>query len=146
MPGYWSFMRPAAFAVGALIFGSTVARGATLYVDGQISSASCTTYAPASRSCSGGSDRGYRTLAGASSAAVAGDTVYLRGGTYGEALTPARSGTASQPITFAAYPGETPTLSGLSGVALSFTGRSYIVVDGLTVTNVGGWGRLEDSS
>ena len=129
-----------------LAFGPAASRAATLYVDGQIGSASCTNYAPASRSCSGGSDRAYRTVAGAAAAAVAGDTVYLRAGTYSEQLSPARSGTASLPITFAAYPGENPALSGVSSPALWLIQRSYIVVDGLTVTNVGGWGRLEDAT
>ena len=39
---------------------------------------------------------------------LAGDTVHLRAGTYSEQLVPGRSGTAAQPITFAAYPGESP--------------------------------------
>jgi len=146
MPRCTSVFVNTAFVLGVFVFGPAVVRGATLYVDGQVASASCTTYAPATRSCSGGADRAYRTLAGAASAAVAGDTVYLRGGTYSEQLSPARSGSASLPITFAAYPGESPTLSGVSSPALWLIQRSYIVVDGLTVSNVGGWGRLEDAA
>ncbi|MCK7480592.1 MAG: hypothetical protein M0C28_27710 [Candidatus Moduliflexus flocculans] len=38
-----------------------------------------------------------------------GDTVYLRGGTYGTGIRPVQSGSAGNPITFQAYPGETPT-------------------------------------
>ena len=134
------------FVLNALVFGPGVVQGATLYVDGKIAPASCTTYAPASRSCSAGSDRAYRTLSGASAAAVAGDTVYLRDGTYSEQLVPSGSGTASQPITFAAFPSESPKISGVSDPALWLIQRSYIVIDGLTVTNVGGWGRLEDAT
>ena len=40
-----------------------------------------------------------------------------------------------------------PTLSNVSDAALCGSiQRSYIVVDGLTVRNVGGWGRLEDAA
>jgi len=67
-------------------------------------------------------------------------------GAYSGQLSPARSGTASLPITFAAYTGGTPTPSGISKPALWPIQRSYIVVDGLTVTSVGGWGRLEDAT
>ncbi len=132
-----------AFAVFAF---ASAAPAATLYVDGQISSASCTNYSPASRACGAGSDRAYRTIAGAAAVAAAGDTVYLRTGTFSEQLVPARSGSAGLPITFAAYPGESPRISGVSNPALWLIQRSYIVVDGLTVSNVGGWGRLEDAS
>ncbi len=43
---------------------------------------------------------------------LAGDTLTLRAGNYHENVTVAASGTASAPITLAAYPGETPTLIG----------------------------------
>jgi hypothetical protein len=54
--------------------------------------------------------------------AVAGDVVYFRGGTYtaGSHISwyhgyyePTNSGTAGNPITFAAYPGETPLFNGV---------------------------------
>ncbi len=42
-----------------------------------------------------------------------GDTVHVRGGTYRQRVTITRSGTdAAHPLTFAAYPGETPLLDG----------------------------------
>jgi parallel beta-helix repeat protein len=146
MPRLCSLFRTLGGALAALALGSAASSAATLYADGQIASASCTNYSPASRTCGAGTDRAYRTLSGAASAAAAGDTVYLRAGTFSEQLVPARSGTAGQPITFAAYPGESPRISGVSNPALWLVQRSYIVVDGLTVSNVGGWGRLEDAS
>ncbi len=88
----------------------------------------------------------YRSLQSASAGARAGDTVLVRGGTYREALTPSRSGAVNSPITFKGAPGETPTITGVSGPAISFLDRSYIVVEGLTVTDVVGWGRVESSS
>ncbi len=137
---------PAALGLGVLVLFPAVTRGATLYVDQKISVTTCTTYSPATRSCGGGSSRAYLRLYDAANAAVAGDKVYLRAGSYSGQLSPARSGTASLPITFAAYAGEKPTLSGNPNPALWLVKRSNIVVDGLTVTNVGGWGRLEDAS
>ncbi len=86
----------------------------------------------------------WRTLAKAAATAAAGDTVYIRAGTYYERLVPANSGTAGQWITFAAYPGETPVLDG-TGVTLpagwgglvEISGRSYVEVRGLRVQNAG---------
>ncbi len=120
--------------------------GATIYVDRQIAPASCTNYAPASRSCGSGAGRAYKTVAGAAGVAVAGDTVFVRGGSYSEPLSPAASGTAALPITFSAYPAETPILTGVADVAITLIGRSYVVIDGLTVTSVGGLGRIENGT
>ncbi len=54
----------------------------------------------------------FRTIQKAASKATAGSTVYIRGGTYRETVTPAYSGTSSAPITFIAYNGEKVTVSG----------------------------------
>lgn len=81
--------------------------------------------------------------------AVADDIVYFRGGTYwlGQSdnnnyigvLNPANSGTDGHPITFAAYPGETPVmdthLSGdIKSKAFGNALNNYIVYDGFTLT------------
>jgi hypothetical protein len=86
--------------------------------------------------------------------AAAGDVVYFRGGSYsndasslqGQCLTdweypcmnPANSGTAGNPITFIAYPGETPVIVNASsnyvGAAFGAGHRSYITWDGFTGT------------
>jgi Right handed beta helix region len=63
----------------------------------------------------------FLTIQKAASVAVAGDTVYVRTGTYRETVTPAHSGTAGAPITFARYLNEQPVVSGanlLSGWSL----------------------------
>ena len=78
--------------------------------------------------------------------AVAGDIVYFRGGTYDPgtdhvpdyeypSMNPTNSGTAGNTITFIAYPGETPTITGNnSGTAFGAGHRDYIVWDGFTAT------------
>lgn len=71
------------------------------------------------------------TIGKANSLVRAGDTVILRGGTYsGQSIRPAQSGSASAPITYRAYSGETPTLSGGS-TQIDLNGRQYIIVDGV---------------
>ena len=51
----------------------------------------------------------------------AGDTCYILSGTYRETVTPAHSGTSSSPITFTAYPGATPIVSGADVLNLSWS-------------------------
>jgi parallel beta-helix repeat protein len=66
-------------------------------------------------------DRPWRTIQKAANTVVAGDTVYIRGGTYHERVSFSRSGTASQYITFRNYPNETVIVDG--SVDFSGTGR-----------------------
>ncbi len=89
----------------------------------------------------------WRTIQKAADTLSAGDTVYIRAGIYNEQVIPQNSGSAGQPITYAAYPGETATLDGssitlqddLDGV-FNVTGRSHVVVSGLYVINAGPYG------
>ena len=79
--------------------------------------------------------------------AVAGDTIYVRGGTYNLTSTlsigSSKSGTAANPYSMLAYPGESPVLdfrgetysatnSGQKGVSLS---GNYWHIKGLTIQN-----------
>lgn len=57
-------------------------------------------------------DHPFRTLQHAVNQVQAGETLHVRAGTYHEAVTIRNSGTAAQPITIAAYPGETPVIDG----------------------------------
>ncbi len=81
--------------------------------------------------------------------AVAGDTVYFRGGTYSITgprtpynglLQPSNNGTQSNPIVFQAYPGEIPVISinctspDNQCVAIGTNARNYITWDGFTLT------------
>lgn len=89
----------------------------------------------------------WRTIGKAASMANAGDTVYLRGGVYQEAVFLSRSGTSSAPISFLAYSGETPVLDGNNytipaiayGPLLKITG-DYVFVSGLEVRYSRGMG------
>lgn len=53
-----------------------------------------------------------RTIQAAVDAASAGDTIYVRTGTYTEQVVLRRSGTRDQPIRLLAYPGERPVIDG----------------------------------
>ncbi|BBD65392.1 hemolysin-type calcium-binding region [Nostoc commune NIES-4072] len=80
----------------------------------------------------------FRTLQKAADLVQAGDTVYVMNGTYTNIYPNILSisdkhGTASAPITFTAYPGHTPVLEAHTNNwnAISITGSSYIVINGL---------------
>ena len=87
---------------------------------------------------SGALSQPFRTVAHAAAVAAAGDTIYLRGGTYMEnRVNFANSGTSSQPITMTSYSGEVATIDGGNNGGntqpLNIDGRSYIVLDHLTI-------------
>ncbi|MFZ4726960.1 MAG: right-handed parallel beta-helix repeat-containing protein, partial [Paludibacter sp.] len=68
----------------------------------------------------------------------AGETAYVRGGTYNERFTFTNSGTEGNYITITAYPGETPIIDGtkLGNVYLvSLGSKNYIKISGLRVQN-----------
>lgn len=71
------------------------------------------------------------SLSTANANASAGDTVYLRTGTYSTGIKPSGSGSAGNVMTFMAYPGETPTISASNARAITIVGKSYIKVDGI---------------
>jgi hypothetical protein len=88
--------------------------------------------------------RPWQTIQKAASTLVAGDTVYIRAGTYHERVAPQHSGSEGNFITYAAYPGETATIDG-AGITLpddlaglfEIAGRSHIRLSGLRVINAG---------
>jgi hypothetical protein len=63
--------------------------------------------------------------------AVAGDTVYLRAGTYGTGIAPAHSGTSTARILFKGYAGENPEITGTATV-INANGKSYLTFDSIT--------------
>jgi hypothetical protein len=76
----------------------------------------------------------WRTLQKAADTVPAGATVYIRSGTYA-GFTMHRSGSPAAPITFAAYPGESPVIDGRGAVTFTVTlgSVSYVRLVGLTV-------------
>src|SRR5207249_1589284 len=66
-------------------------------------------------------------------------------GVYREPLVPAASGTPAEPITFRNSGGEPVTITGVDAPAIQLIGRGHIIVQGLIVSDVLGWGRLQDS-
>ena len=88
-------------------------------------------------------DAPWGTLQHAAQSVGAGETVFLRGGTYTEVLSPAASGADGEWITFAAFPGEEPTIDGTTLALEAGTGlvhvdaQQYIRVCGLRAINAG---------
>lgn len=93
----------------------------------------------------GTSARPWRHIQYAANAVATGATVYVLGGVYNETVTFPRSGTASHPIVFESYPGQTAIVDGTglrccgpSGTQGLFTiagSRSYITVSGFEIRN-----------
>jgi hypothetical protein len=150
-------------ATASTVVGIGPAR--TIYVDGGMtgvfngSGDAVGRYDVETRVAGTGSATAYNTIMEASAAVVAGDTIILRGGTYNETLRPVRSGTPSLPIAYRNHPNEsvvirdTPGIGGLTAdeLALDQAGRQYgiymhgishVVIEGLEVTQVAGWGRI----
>ena len=108
----------------------------TLYVDGQISGASCTNYDVVSRSCGGGTATAYATLNGAAAVTQPGVVVFIRQGTYNEQFEPQNSGTAGAQITYSNYMDEGVFVASSSYPAtIILNNVSYITIEGLTVAD-----------
>jgi hypothetical protein len=88
----------------------SAAAGITYYVDGTNGNDSNT-----GTSLS----QAFRTIQKAASIMQAGDTAFIRGGTYRETVTPSNSGTMGNPITFRPYNNETVTVTGLDLISSS---------------------------
>ena len=93
-------------------------------------------------SAAGSSTAPWASLNKAQGTMAPGDTLYLRGGVYSgvSGLHWTKSGTAANPVTIAAAPGEHPVFNGNGANALMNTGSQYLVIDGLEVTNYKLWG------
>src|SRR6202042_2144248 len=94
-----------------------------------------------SNSNSGSYTAPWLTIQHAANSVTAGATVYVEAGVYNESVTFPASGTASNAITFASYPGQTAVID---GTGLSVTGtqglinianQSYITLSGFEIRN-----------
>lgn len=99
----------------------------------------------------------YATIQKAHDVAVAGDTIYVRGGTYNltSTIQVTRDGASGNPITLINYPGETPILDGTSVPSGSYTASCairlnnalYWTIDGLEVRHCPDFGvKVEGAS
>ena len=82
------------------------------------------------------------TISHAAQTLVAGDTVYVKNGTYYENVSIIiNSGSAKKPITFANYPGQSPIIDGTNltdpgyETGLVFISQAYIIVEGFEIRN-----------
>jgi hypothetical protein len=81
------------------------------------------------------------TIQHAASTATAGATVFVEAGVYNESVNFPASGTASNPITFANYPGQTAIIDGTGlGVTgtqglINIVNQSYITLNGFEIRN-----------
>lgn len=74
----------------------------------------------------------WKTLTKAAKEAHPGETIIIRGGVYTQSLEPIRSGTKKDPVTFKAYPEETPVIEGVEyGIAIFNT--NYVRFQGFEV-------------
>jgi nitrous oxidase accessory protein NosD len=94
----------------------------------------------------------WRTIGKAAATLTAGDTVFIRAGTYPEWVMPQNSGAPGQYITYTAYPGETVTIDGAGLPVPQYSGlidlalKNYIRVSGLRVLNSSDQGIQADGS
>ena len=114
-------------------FHTAAAVTADYYVDN--TNSSCSDAGPGSAAAP------FCTIGKAAGLLTAGQTVRVVAGTYAETVNGPNSGTAGNPITYSAAPGVTVTGNGTaSGNAFRMSSRSYIVIDGFTITNTVDYG------
>ena len=77
----------------------------------------------------------WKTLRKAANTVRAGDTAFIRAGTYNEVVTPAFSGADGNYIVFKAYPGERPVLTANDYATFRIVGKSFIEISGLEITS-----------
>ena len=105
-----------------------------------------------SPNCQSSTDPGsnYCSLQTANRSLAAGDTVYLKGGTYtltvnfGTGIEPTNTGTSGNKITYVAFAGETPIITQNNyatntNYGIFLMNKRYIVIDGITFKNINTW-------
>jgi PKD repeat protein len=73
----------------------------------------------------------WKTINKANRYLSAGDSVYIKAGTYTNGIAPVRSGTESQRISFRAYGSDIVTITGGAYTGVDLDGVSYITVQGI---------------
>ena len=116
-----------AMLVAAIASGKATYAG-TYYVD--------QAHSKASDSNPGTEALPWKTIGKAAATLIAGDTVYVKAGTYNitSEIKPANSGAAGKYITYSAYPGDEQKAI-ISGSNIRIKAKSYIVVNGFRIQN-----------
>lgn len=116
--GIWCLIMVAALLTVALPAAPTAYAAGTTY---HVATAG-------SDSADGSASTPFRTIAYCAQVAQPGDTCLIESGTYRETVKPARSGSAGQPITFAAAPGADVTVSGMEPIGgwAPYAGSIYV--------------------
>lgn len=113
------------------------ANGTNYYVDNANSSAS--------DSNPGTAASPWKTIAKANQTLSAGDTVYIKQGTYTDYISPARSGTASARITYQNFNNDNVLITQAAHAATLYS-KSYITIQGLNFSNLDQFLDFETSS
>jgi len=126
----WGFWVP-------LLWIGMAVQGADYYVD--------TANSSASDSNPGTAASPWKTIAKANQFLSAGDTVYIKQGTYTDYISPARSGTASNRITYRNF-GSDNVLITQTTHAVTLYSKSYITIQGINFSNLDGFLDFETAS
>jgi len=103
------------------------------------------THANSSDQNTGSIERPWETITKANQTLIAGDTVYIKAGTYSSYITPANSGTSSSPITYKSFGTDSVIVSDtVQGIFLS--GKSHIIVQGIHFYNLDRFLWLDNAS
>ncbi len=137
-----------AFALAALLCAPAVGTRAAFQPAGEATGSIYFVATSGDDNNPGSLSQPWRTIYQASRKVGAGDTVYLRGGTYQESNIFYASGTQEAPITISGYPGEEAILDGngyqipakKSGSALIQVRGDWVVIRNLTFTGSGDQG------
>ena len=116
-----------------------------IYVDKALSTSPCTSYSVKNRLCSGGAAIAFKSLGEANNAATAGDTIEIRAGSYDEQISPGQSGVGGAQITYRNFNGEEVTINPVDQPAIFLLNKAHIVIQGIAINEVLGWGRLENA-
>lgn len=124
---YMKNIKMALMTALALVIMCSASWAATYYIDSK----------DGNDSNSGSQTAPWKTIGKANSTLKAGDTVYIKKGTYKESIRPARSGEKGNYITYARNGNEEVIITGGSGSGINLENRSYVIVDGMKLLNVG---------
>ena len=121
-------------SIVGLNYSNAAATGSTYYIDKTNTSCSDTGAGTTAA-------LPFCTISKGASVAVAGDTVRVLPGSYTETVSVPKSGSSGLPITYSAASGVTVSGNGsATGSAFRMSSKSYIVVDGFTITGTVDYG------